>query len=80
MWLTSQDDEFRQKRDDVLHLYYDTPANEHIVCVDEKTVTAGLRGYQLRRHHRGPVPIAVAALRDRSLTELLRDPLGATPR
>ena len=37
MWLTSHDDEFREKRDDVLHLYYDTPADEHIVCVDEKT-------------------------------------------
>lgn len=37
MWLTSQDDEFRAKRDDVLHVYYDTPANEHVICVDEKT-------------------------------------------
>jgi hypothetical protein len=37
MWLTSHDDEFREKRDDVLHLYYDTPADEHIISVDEKT-------------------------------------------
>jgi DDE superfamily endonuclease len=37
MWLSSQDDEFRVKRDDVLHLYYDTPADEHIICLDEKT-------------------------------------------
>ena len=37
MWLTSQDDEFRDKRDDVLHLYYDAPAEEHIICLDEKT-------------------------------------------
>lgn len=37
MYLTSHDDEFRAKRDDVLHLYYDAPASEHIVCVDEKT-------------------------------------------
>src|SRR5512140_3994501 len=37
MWLTSHDDEFREKRDDVLRLYYETPADEHIVCVDEKT-------------------------------------------
>lgn len=37
MWLTSHDEEFRAKRDDVLHLYYDTPADEHIICVDEKT-------------------------------------------
>src|ERR1700704_4926280 len=37
MWLTSQDDEFRAKRDDVLRVYYDSPPNEHIVCVDEKT-------------------------------------------
>jgi transposase len=37
MWLTSQDEEFRSKRDDVLHVYYDTPVDEHIICVDEKT-------------------------------------------
>ncbi len=37
MWLTSQDDEFREKRDDVLRVYYESPRNEHIVCVDEKT-------------------------------------------
>ena len=37
MWLTSHDDEFRSKRDDVLHLYYDAPADEHIISVDEKT-------------------------------------------
>jgi len=37
MWLTSHDEEFLQKRDDVLRVYYETPAGEHIVCVDEKT-------------------------------------------
>lgn len=37
MYLTSHDDEFREKRDDVLHLYYDAPAGEHVVCLDEKT-------------------------------------------
>lgn len=37
MYLTSQDDEFREKRDDVLRVYYETPLNEHIICVDEKT-------------------------------------------
>lgn len=37
MWLTSHDEEFREKRDDVLHTYYDTPTDEHIICVDEKT-------------------------------------------
>ncbi|AKT38719.1 endonuclease DDE [Chondromyces crocatus] len=37
MWMTSQDDEFRSKRDDVLRVYYDSPAHEHIICVDEKT-------------------------------------------
>jgi transposase len=37
MWLTSHDDEFRAKRDDVLHLYYDAPADEHVICLDEKT-------------------------------------------
>ena len=37
MWLTSHDDEFRSKRDDVLRVYYETPAGEHIICVDEQT-------------------------------------------
>ena len=37
MWLTSHDEDFRQKRDDVLHLYYDAPDSEHIICLDEKT-------------------------------------------
>ena len=37
MYLVSPDDEFRDKRDDVLRVYYETPKNEHIVCVDEKT-------------------------------------------
>lgn len=37
MWLTSHDDEFREKRDDVLRVYYESPADEHIICVDEKT-------------------------------------------
>ena len=37
MWLTSHDDEFRAKRDDVLRVYYQSPRDEHIVCVDEKT-------------------------------------------
>ena len=36
MWLHSQDDEFRAKRDAILRLYYETPDHEHIVCVDEK--------------------------------------------
>jgi hypothetical protein len=37
MYLTSHDEDFRQKRDDVLHVYYDTPRDEHIICLDEKT-------------------------------------------
>lgn len=37
MYLTSQDDEFREKRDDVLRVYYEAPPEEHIICVDEKT-------------------------------------------
>ena len=37
MWLTSHDDEFRAKRDDVLRLYYEAPPDEHIICLDEKT-------------------------------------------
>jgi hypothetical protein len=46
MYLTSQDDEFRAKRDDVLHLYYDAPAGEHIICLDEKPGMQALK----RRH------------------------------
>jgi len=37
MWLTSHDEDFRAKRDDVLMLYYEAPAGEHIICLDEKT-------------------------------------------
>jgi hypothetical protein len=37
MYLTSHDEAFRQKRDDVLRLYYETPADEHIICLDEMT-------------------------------------------
>lgn len=37
MWLISHDEEFRAKRDDVLHLYYEAPPDEHIICLDEKT-------------------------------------------
>jgi transposase len=46
MWLTSQDEEFREKRDDVLHVYYDTPSDEHIICLDEKP---GIQALE-RRH------------------------------
>jgi hypothetical protein len=37
MYLTSHDEEFRAKRDDVLRLYYEAPAGEHIICLDEKS-------------------------------------------
>ncbi len=37
MYLTSHDDEFRAKRDDVLRVYYDAPPSEHIISVDEQT-------------------------------------------
>jgi transposase len=37
MYLTSHDEEFREKRDDVLRLYYEASPDEHIICVDEKT-------------------------------------------
>lgn len=37
MYLTSHDEDFRRKRDDVLRLYYDAPANEHVISLDEKT-------------------------------------------
>jgi hypothetical protein len=37
MWLTSHDEDFRAKRDDVLLVDYDAPSGEHIVSLDEKT-------------------------------------------
>jgi hypothetical protein len=37
MWLTSQDDEFRAKRDEVLRVYYEAAACQHVICLDEKT-------------------------------------------
>src|SRR4030067_844484 len=37
MYLTSHDEEFREKREDILHVYYDTPVEEHVICLDEKT-------------------------------------------
>lgn len=46
MWVTSHDEEFREKRDDVLRVYYETPPNEHIICVDEKT---GMQALERRR-------------------------------
>lgn len=45
MWMNSQDDEFRQKRDDVLRVYFESPENEHIICLDEKT---GMQALQRR--------------------------------
>ncbi|HVS61303.1 MAG TPA: IS630 family transposase [Gemmatimonadaceae bacterium] len=52
MWLTSQDDEFRAKRDDVLRVYYESPRSEHIVCVDEKT------GMQALERRYADIPMA----------------------
>jgi transposase len=52
MYLTSHDDEFREKRDDVLRVYYETPKNEHIVCVDEKT------GMQALERRYADIPMA----------------------
>jgi transposase len=46
MYLTSHDEDFRRKRDDVLHVYYDTPRGEHVICLDEKTGVQALE----RRH------------------------------
>ena len=46
MWLTSHDDEFRHKRDDVLNVYYKTCEDEHVICVDEQT---GMQALE-RRH------------------------------
>lgn len=37
MWLTSQDEEFRARRDEILRVYYETPPEEHVICLDEKT-------------------------------------------
>lgn len=52
MYLTSHDDEFREKRDDVLRVYYEAPANEHIICVDEKT------GIQALERRYADIPMA----------------------
>lgn len=52
MWLTSHDDEFRQKRDDVLRLYYEARADEHVICLDEKT------GMQALERRFGDLPMA----------------------
>jgi transposase len=60
MWLTSQDDEFRAKRDDVLHVYYDAPVDEHIVCLDEKT---GMQALE-RRHPDLPMEPGVVVRRE----------------
>ena len=46
MWLTSHDDEFREKRDDVLRLYYELPKSQHLICLDERT---GMQALE-RRH------------------------------
>jgi len=53
MYLRSHDEEFRQKRDDVLHVYYDTPSDEHIICLDEKT------GMQALERRYPDLPMAV---------------------
>jgi hypothetical protein len=37
MWLTSHDEDYLEKRDDILRVYYDTRPSEHIICLDEKT-------------------------------------------
>ena len=53
MWLTSHDDEFRAKRDDVLRVYSQSPRDEHIVCVDEKT---GMQALERRYADRPMAP------------------------
>ncbi len=60
MWLTSHDDEFREKRDDVLRVYYETSAREHIICVDEKTQMQALE----RRFPDLPLSIGEPVRRD----------------
>ena len=52
MWLTSHDDEFRARRDEILHVYYASRRDEHVICVDEKTQMQALE----RRH--ADVPMA----------------------
>ena len=54
MWLTSQDENYRATRDDVLRLYYEAPPDEHIICLDEKTGLQALeRRYPDIRMRRG---------------------------
>ncbi len=60
MYLTSHDDEFRQKRDDVLHVYYDAPPGEHIICLDEEDGDAGLGAASVRGLAHGARPAGAA--------------------
>jgi hypothetical protein len=50
MWLHSQDEEFRDKRDEILRLYYERPPDEHIICLDEKH---GMQALERRSTARG---------------------------
>jgi len=54
MWLPSHDDELRAQRDDVLHVYDDTPPDEHIICLDE------VRGLQILERLCPDIPMAPA--------------------
>lgn len=51
MWMTSQDAEFRRKRDQVLRVYYRTPLDQHIVCLDEKP------GIQILQRRHADIPM-----------------------
>jgi transposase len=55
--MSSHDDEFREKRDDVLHVYYDVPEREHIICVDEKTSIQALERRYLDLPMRPGLPV-----------------------
>jgi transposase len=46
MWLTSQDEDFREQRDEILRLYYNTPQHQHLICLDEKT---GMQALERKR-------------------------------
>ena len=55
MWLTSHDDEFRNKRDDVLHLYYDAPTTSTSSASTKRP--ASRRWSALPRPADGPGPV-----------------------
>jgi hypothetical protein len=80
MHLTSHDDEFREKRDDVLRGCYEAPKSEHIVCVGEKDRHSSPRA-PLHWHPDEARPAAAPRVRVHPPRHvLLGGPVRCTPR